>query len=72
MQKARGLVGRKYDFLGTLGIDDKSRYYCSELTIYAYGDFHHKQQKIPRVVEPGQLYLWGQVVYDSRPRDEME
>lgn len=70
--KARALVGEKYDFLGTVGINDRSRYYCSELTIYAYSDFQHKQQKIPHVVEPGQLYLWGQVVYDSRPRDEME
>jgi len=72
VRKASSLVGEKYDFLGTVGIDDKSRYYCSELTVYAYSDYHGKHQKIPRVVEPGQLYLWGQVVYDSRPRDEME
>lgn len=72
MEKAHSLVGKKYDFLGTVGIDDKSRYYCSELTIYAYSDFHSPRQKIPRVVEPGQLYLWGRVIYDSRPRDEME
>lgn len=72
MDKARSLVGKKYDFLGTVGINDKLRYYCSELTIYAYSDFHKPKQKIPRVVEPGQLYLWGQVVYDSHPRNEME
>lgn len=70
VNKSRSLIGKKYDFLGTIGLNDPEKYYCSELTVYAYSDFHRPYDKLPRVIEPGQLYLWGQVLYDSRPRHE--
>jgi len=69
VKKSRGLIGKKYDFLGTVGINDPERYYCSELTVYAYSDYQRKNENLPKVIEPGQLYLWGQVQYDSRPRN---
>lgn len=47
VEKARSLVGEKYDFLGTVGINNKSRYYCTELTVYAYSQSHGPRQKIP-------------------------
>lgn len=68
LEKARGLVGRPYDFLGLVGIDVPERYYCSELAIRVYGEFQRKYHEIPRVIEPANLYLWGTILYDSRPR----
>lgn len=65
---ARALLGKEYDFLGTIGLNDPQKFYCSELTVYAYRQFHTENDKLPVVVEPGQLYLWGSVLYDSRPR----
>lgn len=68
LEKARGLIGRPYDFLGLAGVDVPERYYCSELAIWVYGEFQRKYHEIPRVIEPANLYLWGTVLYDSRPR----
>ena len=47
-------IGKKYDWLGilgliTLGFDDPSRWYCSELAAAAMG-------LSPRQVSPGELY----------------
>jgi uncharacterized protein YycO len=67
---ARGYVGRKYDYLGTIGIDNKKRFYCSELVFQSYAEFFDDHQDIPRFIEPDQLYLWGTILYDSRPRNE--
>jgi hypothetical protein len=66
---ARSLVGKKYDFLGLVGINSKKRFYCTELAMYVYREFQSKKDHIPRVIEPGQMYLWGNVLYDSRPRN---
>jgi len=61
-------IDKKYDFLGTVGGGSADRYYCSELCVEAYRKHHDKRDHLPRVLEPGQMYLWGQVLYDSRPR----
>ncbi len=66
--KARALVGKPYDFLGLVGLDVPERYYCSELAIRVYADFQRECHDIPRVIEPGFLYLWGSILFDSRPR----
>ncbi len=66
---ARKLVGMPYDFLGTVGLDHPHAYYCSELAVSVYKDFIKKKDKLPKVMEPGQMYLWGTILYDSRPRD---
>lgn len=68
LEKARGLIGRSYDFLGLVGADVPNRYYCSELAIRAYAEFQRPYHEVPRVIEPAHLYLWGTVLYDSRPR----
>lgn len=69
---ANQLVGKNYDFLGTIGFNFPSKYYCSELAIFLYKPWHSKKEKFPKVVKPGELYLCGNVLYDSRPRDEIE
>jgi hypothetical protein len=65
LKKARGLVGRAYDFLGLIGMDVPDRYYCSELTVEIYRPFIRTQDIVPRPVEPGKLHYWGRVLYDS-------
>ena len=65
---ARSKVGSKYDFGGILGSGRSDRWYCSELCVYAYQEHHQPIDHLPKVIEPGQLYLWGKVLYDSLPR----
>ncbi len=65
---ARKLVGMPYDFLGTVGLDHPHSYYCSELAVKVYKNFITEDDKLPNVMEPGQMYLWGTILYDSRPR----
>jgi uncharacterized protein YycO len=66
------LVGKKYDFLGTIGFNFPDKYYCSELAINVYDKWHTGKEKFPAVIKPGELYLYGAVLYDSLPRDEMQ
>ena len=70
--EAEKLVGKSYDFLGTVGFNFPDKYYCSELTINIYKEWHKPSEKFPTVIKPGDLYLYGEVLYDSLPRDEME
>ncbi len=70
LEVARGHVGQKYDFLGTVGINNEKRFYCSELVFQSYAEFFGEKQDIPDFIEPDQLYLWGTILYDSRPRNE--
>lgn len=69
---ANQLVGKNYDFLGTIGFNFPSKYYCSELAISIYKPWHSEKEKFPKVVKPGEMYLYGSVLYDSRPRDEID
>lgn len=68
---ANKLVGSNYDFLGTIGFNFPHKYYCSELAIYMYRKWYSGKEKFPTVIKPGELYLYGNVLYDSLPRDEI-
>lgn len=68
-EAARALVGSKYDFLGTVGMGSDDKFYCSELTFYVYRHWFMKE-KLPRVVLPGVMYLWGKIVLDTGWRDD--
>lgn len=70
-EKAETLVGENYDFLGTIGFNYPDKYYCSELAISVYNDWYSGKEKFPNVIKPGELYLYGRVIYDSMPRDEI-
>lgn len=67
--RARELIGKNYDFLGTIGFNFPSSYYCSELAIDIYKEWHGKTEHLPNVITPGELYLWGTILYDSQPRN---
>ncbi len=69
-KRAAKLVGRDYDFLGTVGFNYPSRYYCSELAVSVYRPWFRGTEKFPAVIKPGELFLYGQIIYDSLPRDE--
>lgn len=69
VDKARDLVGKDYDFLGTIGFNNPHRYYCSELAVEIYKDWRDESERIPLVIKPGELYLWGDMLYDSKPRN---
>ncbi|MGD8812049.1 MAG: YiiX/YebB-like N1pC/P60 family cysteine hydrolase [Thioalkalispiraceae bacterium] len=69
--EAKRLVGRSYDFLGTIGFNYPAKYYCSELAINIYKPWFSGNEKFPDVIKPGELYLYGVILYDSLPRDEM-
>jgi len=65
LQMARDVVGKRYDFLGLVGMDVPDAYYCSELAIAIYRPLIRPSDKVPRPVEPGQLHFWGRILYDT-------
>ena len=65
LDRARGVVGRPYDFLGLIGLGIPDRYYCSGLAIEIYRPFIRADDLVPRPVEPGQLHHWGRILYDT-------
>lgn len=69
--EATKLVGQKYDFLGTIGFNYPNKYYCSELAVSIYKKWYLLNEKFPRVIKPGDLYLYGKILYDSLPRAEI-
>ncbi len=69
-KRASRLVGHNYDFLGTVGFNYPSRYYCSELAVSVYRPWFSGTEKFPAVIKPGELFLYGRIIYDSLPRDE--
>lgn len=69
--EAEKMVGKDYDFLGTIGLNFSNKFYCSELAVAAYKPWHRAVEKFPTVIEPGNLYLYGQVLDDTMDRDEI-
>ena len=69
-RNALRLLGKNYDFLGTIGFNYPKRFYCSELAVSIYKPWFNGKEKFPRVIKPGEMYLYGRVLYDSLPRDE--
>ncbi len=64
-QRARKLVGRDYDFLGTVGFNYPSRYYCSELVVSIYRPWYRGNEKFPTVIKPGELFLYDRIILSS-------
>ena len=64
--RARAAIGANFDYSGMLGIDDESRFYCSELVSWA-----SQMPDAPIIVTPADLYERAEVVYLSGARDEV-
>ena len=68
VKQARGYIGKKYDFLGTIGINDRERLYCSELVVYVYEPWFEENEEIPHIIEPSKMHKLGKVIYDTGVR----
>ncbi len=66
--RARGKIGEGYDFLGTVGLPDDKRWYCSELAVWASGtEVDHIGPK--NVLHPKSMLKLGKVLFDTGQRD---
>jgi hypothetical protein len=65
--RGRTLVGKTFDYLGLIGLNNPDKYYCSELTLKVYEGSIPADEPIPAVIAPGQLLFWGTILYDSGP-----
>ena len=73
VENAKALIGKSYDFLGIFGLNMPSSYYCSELAVLIYEEWYKPSDRMPTVIAPGELYLYGRILYDSLPRvDELD
>ena len=66
--RACSRIGEGYDFLGTVGLPNDQRWYCSELAIWASGV---KVDRIgpKNVLHPKSMLKLGTVLFDSGQRD---
>ena len=69
VENARALMGSGYNYTGLVGLGKSGRYYCTELAIEAYRPFilDMPDNPIPHVIKPGQMYHWGQIIFDTGP-----
>jgi len=67
LEKARAQIGAPYDFLGTVGLPDERKFYCSELAAWSAG------REVDRdgpgeVLQPAAMPQFGTVLFDSESR----
>lgn len=70
VERARELLGKSYDYTGLMGLGSRDRYYCTELCMEAYQPFIRKNEPdnpLPRIIQPGHMYYWGTIIYDTGP-----
>jgi hypothetical protein len=68
VERARGWLGKGYNYTGLVGINSPDRFYCTQLAIDAYKNFiDNGHDPLPAVIKPGQMYHWGRIVYDTGP-----
>ena len=66
--RASAKIGEGYDFLGTVGLPDDKRWYCSELAVWASGtEVDHIGPK--NVLHPKSMLKLGKVLFDTGQRD---
>jgi len=67
--RARELVGRPYDYVGLVGLNAPDRYYCSELAVAIYRPWVRRDDRVPPIIPPNELYYWGTVLFDTGSPD---
>ncbi len=65
--KARGYVGRGYDFTGLVGVNVPDRFYCSELAVAVYAPHASRKDHLPPVLPPADMHFWATILWDSGP-----
>ena len=66
LERARGELGKPFDFWGFIGYEEEDKWYCSELVYWASG--FGKQT----VLIPNELIEYGEVIYYSGRRDDTQ
>lgn len=66
LARARGELGKPFDFWGFIGYEEPDKWYCSELVYWASG--LGKQT----VLIPNELVNYGEVIYYSGRRDDRQ
>lgn len=64
---ARDKIGKPYDFLGLFGINEKDRYYCSELVACCYPNLKDSL-KLPLIIKPSYLLQLGTTLLETTER----
>jgi hypothetical protein len=68
LARARGQVGKKYDYLGAVGLPQTKNWYCSELAAWSAGI--RVNRKGPKhVLHPRNMHRYGTVLFDSGQRN---
>jgi hypothetical protein len=68
VEKARNEIGKKYDYLGVVGLPKRDNWYCSELAAWSIGVSVHRKGP-NHVLHPRNMHLLGDVLFDTGPRD---
>lgn len=67
VRRARSRLGSAYDFLGTVGLPDPDRFYCSELAVWSTGrdvDVDGPEH----IVKPVEMLEMGTILFDTKNR----
>jgi uncharacterized protein YycO len=64
LERARSMIGRPYDFLGTVGVPVRDKFYCSELAWWSTGR-EVDRDGLENVLHPEVMPQFGTVLFDS-------
>ena len=64
LAKARSQIGASYDLLGTIGLPDQDKFYCSELAAWSVG-MEVDREGPADVLHPAGMPKFGTVLFDS-------
>lgn len=67
LAKARGEIGAPYDLLGTLGLPEAGKFYCSELAAWSVGMEVDREGR-GGVLHPAEMTEFGRILFDSDQR----
>lgn len=68
LARARGQVGKKYDYLGIVGAPQDTRWYCSELAAWS-AKIRVDRHGPKHVLHPRHMHYYGKVLFDTGQRD---
>lgn len=67
LTKARSQIGAPYDRLGTIGLPESGKFYCTELAAWSVGRTVDVEG-LEKVLHPADMSQFGQILFDSQSR----
>ncbi len=64
LARARSQIGAPYDLLGTMGLPEQDKFYCSELAAWSVG-IEVDREGPGEVLHPAEMTKYGKVLFDS-------